>query len=126
MTSGTRLVRTVIRLGSARGMRWSDEELDAYAEVLREPARARASSACYRTFLRREMPEAMRRGDRSDELEVPTLLALGESSTLRRVFDPQPARNLRVEVIPGAGHFLPEEAPNEVLRLAEDWFGRDE
>ena len=38
-------VRTLIRKGSGRRKRWSDEELDVYANVLREPARARASSA---------------------------------------------------------------------------------
>ena len=51
MTRRPGLVRRIIRLGSGPDMRWSAEELDVYAEVLREPARARASSACYRTFL---------------------------------------------------------------------------
>jgi pimeloyl-ACP methyl ester carboxylesterase len=34
------------------------------------------------------------------------------------VLAPRPSRNLRVEQIAGAGHFLPEEAPEEVLELA--------
>jgi pimeloyl-ACP methyl ester carboxylesterase len=122
MTSGTRFVRTIIRLGSGPHARWSDDELDAYATVLCEPARARASSACYRTFLTRELPRVAARGDRSLELKVPALLALGGSSGLRRVLDPRPEHHLRVETIPGAGHFLPEEDPDEVLRLAESWF----
>jgi pimeloyl-ACP methyl ester carboxylesterase len=117
MTSGTRFVRTLIRAGSGPNARWRDEELDTYANVLREPARARASSACYRTFLTREAPASLRRGDRSRRLRVPTLLAMGESSPLRRVLDPESGPNLRVETIPGAGHFLPEEAPDQVLAL---------
>ena len=116
--TGGRLVRGVIRLGSARGANWSDRELNAYADVLREPARARASAACYRTFLTRELPASLRGGDRSAQLRVPTLLIMGAVSPLRRVVDPEPDENLRVERVPRAGHFLPEEAPDQVLELA--------
>jgi len=122
LTSGTQLVRTLIRAGSGPGASWTDNELDQYAEILREPARARASSACYRTFLTQELPATVRRGDRSRELHVPTLLAMGRASALYRVLRPRPGPNLRVETIPRAGHFLPEEAPEAVLRLLEDWF----
>jgi pimeloyl-ACP methyl ester carboxylesterase len=118
MTAGTGLVRTIIRAGSGPGARWSDEELDVYARVLRAPARARATSACYRTFLTRELPASVRRGDRSGDLHVPTLLLLGQASAMRRILDPRSAPNLRVETVPRAGHFLPEESPGEVLRRA--------
>jgi len=123
LTRGPWLVRTLIRLGSGPQARWTDHELDSYADVLRDRARARASSACYRTFLTRELPAIALHGDRSAELQVPTLLGLGERSAVRLLLDPQPARNLRIETIPAAGHFVPEEAPDEVLRLAENWLG---
>jgi pimeloyl-ACP methyl ester carboxylesterase len=45
---------------------------------------------------------------------------MGGSSALQRVLQPQPRANLRIEVIDGAGHFLPEEAPDEVLELATE------
>jgi pimeloyl-ACP methyl ester carboxylesterase len=109
------LVRSIIRLGSGPGMRWSPEELDAYADVLREPARARASSACYRTFLTREIG---RGGHRATQLTVPTLLLMGGASSLYRIMAPRPAPSMQVRVIPRAGHFLPEEAPDQVLALA--------
>ncbi|MGD9701112.1 MAG: hypothetical protein AB7Q42_22710 [Acidimicrobiia bacterium] len=53
MTTRGAFIRTVIRGGSTAGRR-SNEELNCYANVLRQPERARASSACYRTFLTRE------------------------------------------------------------------------
>lgn len=123
LTTGPRLVRAIIRTGSGPGKRWSEGELDRYAAVLAEPARARASSACYRTFLTRELPAVLARGDRSRELRVPTLLVMGSESPLHRVLTPQPSRSVTVEVIPRAGHFLPEEAPEEVCRLADGWLG---
>jgi pimeloyl-ACP methyl ester carboxylesterase len=118
MTSSNWFIRWVIRAGSGPAKRWSDDELDMYARVLRDPARARATTACYRTFLTRELPGILMAGRGAEDLEVPTLLLMGESSPLRRVLDPQPSRCLRVETIGGAGHFLPEEAPAEVLELA--------
>ena len=119
MTRSTRFVRTMIRTASGRRMKWSVDELDAYAEVLREPARAAASSACYRTFLTRELPASARGRYRPGDLKVPTLLLMGSASVLQRVIAPQPAPPaLDVEEIAGAGHFLAEEAPSQVLTRA--------
>jgi len=118
MTSGTGFVRRFICAGSGPAVRWSDEELDVYARVLRDPARAAASSACYRTFLARELPAGVMGGYGPEDLDVPTLLVMGEASPIRRVLDPRPSRNLRVERIRGAGHFLAEEAPEQVLAYA--------
>ena len=118
LTSSGRFVRALIRAASGPGMHWSDDELAVYADVLREPARARASCACYRTFLTHELPSVMAGGDRSGELRVPTMLVMGAASPLRRALAPRPGPSMHVETIPGAGHFLPEEAPDRVLELA--------
>ncbi|MEA2160406.1 MAG: hypothetical protein QOD66_2786 [Solirubrobacteraceae bacterium] len=117
MTSGTRFVRTLIRSGSGKSARWTDQELDAYANVLRDPARARATSACYRTFLIRELP-ADRRRQNPVSLGVPTRLVMGGSSVLGSLLAPHTVANLEVHKVEGAGHFLAEEAPEQVLDLA--------
>ncbi|MBV9716850.1 MAG: alpha/beta fold hydrolase [Solirubrobacterales bacterium] len=119
LTSGPAFVRAVIRAGSGPGMRWTEDELDAYAVPLREPARAAASSACYRTFLTRELPAVIAgRGPRPDQLRVPTLLLMGSHSPLQRALAPRAAPQLSVEQVAGAGHFIPEEAPGELLARA--------
>jgi pimeloyl-ACP methyl ester carboxylesterase len=117
LTRTSAFVKALIR-GGGPLRNWTDDELDAYAHVLRDRARARASSACYRTFLTRELPETFRRRRRPHDLQVPTLLVMGSRSLIRRVVDPEPSQKLRVERIAGAGHFLPEEAPSRVLDLA--------
>jgi pimeloyl-ACP methyl ester carboxylesterase len=119
MTSSRRFVRMIIRTGSGANMHWTEPELDAYAAVLRDPARARASSRCYRTFLTRELWPAARGRYRRQELEVPTLLLAGGASFLWRGFTRRPGGNLEIATIPGAGHFLPEEAPDAVFTHAD-------
>jgi pimeloyl-ACP methyl ester carboxylesterase len=112
MTSG-RLVPLVMRLGAGRGMRWSADEVRAFTEPLSEPARAAASVACYRTFLAREALPALRA---APGLDVPALVIMGGASMIGTITGES---GLRTETIPGAGHFLAEEAPDEVLALAE-------
>jgi pimeloyl-ACP methyl ester carboxylesterase len=118
MTSSPRPIRTLIRAGSGSGKRWSDEELDVYANVLRDPARASASSALYRTFLTRELPASARGRQNPVRLDVPTLLLMGGDSLLRALLAPMSVANLEVRELKGGGHFLPEEAPEKVLALA--------
>jgi pimeloyl-ACP methyl ester carboxylesterase len=119
------LVRTVIRLGSGPEMHWSEADLDWYASRLREPARARASSSYYRTFLTRELPAMLSRGDRSDELAIPALLLMGARSGIDRTLRPRSRGSLHVRRVPGVGHFLPEEAPHAVLAAALEWLGAE-
>ena len=104
-----RYVRGMLRNGRRDGRRWTREEEDAYLDVLREPAAAHASSKLYRDFLVRDLPESRafaRRG-----FAMPARLVIGSHEPFRAF-----AAGFRgeVDVIDGAGHFLPEEAPHAV------------
>jgi pimeloyl-ACP methyl ester carboxylesterase len=109
------LVRLLLRIGTGPDFAFSDEEIEAYVEPLREPARARASVACYRTLLLHELG---RTGRKPEQLAVPTTLIMGGAGMINRVARPDPTPSLRVETIERGGHFLAEEAPDEVLRIS--------
>jgi pimeloyl-ACP methyl ester carboxylesterase len=94
--------------GRADGRRWTDDELEAYLAPLRGPAVARASSRLYRAFLTRELPS--RAYDRR-RFVMPAKLLIGDHEPFRAF---TAGFRGEVDVIPGAGHFLPEEAPEAV------------
>jgi len=109
------LVPQLMRIGAGPDKQWTDEERRAFTEPFREPDRARATQAIYRTFLTKELPRQRRSPDRTDELEVPTTLLMGGAGMLDKIARPHSGRNLRVERIPRAGHFIAEEKPEAVL-----------
>ncbi|MEA2284579.1 MAG: hypothetical protein QOJ21_622 [Solirubrobacteraceae bacterium] len=113
-------VRALIRRGSHPSATWADDELHVYAERLRDPARARASSSLYRTFLLREARPLVAGRYAGLRLRVPVLMLTGDADP---VVGPGALRGLdahadraRTETIPRAGHFLAEEQPEAVLR----------
>ena len=122
--SSPKPVRAFIRGGTSnRRKLWTDAELDLYAESLREPARARASVALYRTFLLREVPKLARGTYTNAELRVPGLSIMGERSAVTRLIGaPEPGPMLTVELI-DAGHYVVDEAPAEVLALLRGFLG---
>jgi pimeloyl-ACP methyl ester carboxylesterase len=92
----------------------SDETIELFTGQLREPARARAGSALYRKFIQ---PEGLRtmRGEQP-EPTTPTRVLIGADDHVVKV-DFEGA----VE-IPGAGHFLVDDRPDEVARHALEFF----
>lgn len=118
---GPGFMMRLIRMWSPNGV-WSDEELNAFADPLRQRDRARASAQYYRTFQARELVPiaAGRYSDR--RLATPTVLMSGRDDgvvrpELLRGFEPH-ADDMRLELIPGVGHFVADEAPDLVVERA--------
>lgn len=114
-------VRLLIRAWSRRSV-WTDEELDVFASKLQEPARAAATVAWYRAFMLRELGPVMMGRHRDKRLRTRTLLLFGvDDGVLRpyqlRGYEPY-TDSMRVELIPGIGHFPAEEAPDVVIGRA--------
>jgi pimeloyl-ACP methyl ester carboxylesterase len=104
--------------GAVGGSRiWSAEERDAFVRVLREPARAEASSRLYRTFLLRELPALALGRYVSGRLTVPARLIVGRRDPVigEHILGgyERHADDMTVEMVDG-GHFLPEGHPELV------------
>jgi pimeloyl-ACP methyl ester carboxylesterase len=115
----TALIRTVLRRGAHPDFRWGEGAREVFADRFREPARARATSALYRTFLRRELRELARGQYDGRRLTVPTLFVTGSHDPVIRPETLESARahadQLSTAVLDGCGHFSPEEAPGALL-----------
>lgn len=121
----TGLIKLVLRRGACTPL--PDRVRDAYADRWREPARASATSALYRTFLLRELQPILAGRYRDRRLTVPTLLLFGSGdpviSAERLAGWEGQADDMRIDEIPGAGHFLPDEEPRVVAERALELFG---
>lgn len=117
------LAGQVVRSGSTRSV----SDVETYAEVMREPARARATVQLYRTFLLAESPQVMAGRYRDARLTVPTRLVNGAGDLVssRAMLDgwESHADDMTVEILDGVGHFVPEEAPEAVAQRAVELFG---
>jgi pimeloyl-ACP methyl ester carboxylesterase len=98
---------------TARAGAFSDEDLRAFAGVLAEPARARATVQLYRTFLVREMVRGAR-----GRLHVPARLVIGARDPVVRPSlvsgRERFADDLTIELVPDCGHWIPAERPDLV------------
>jgi pimeloyl-ACP methyl ester carboxylesterase len=114
-------VKGLIKAWSGQDV-WTEAELDVFANRLREPQRARASAQYYRTFLLRELLPTLAGRYRKLRLGTPTLLLFGADDGVVRPHHlrgyERHADDMRLELIPGIGHFTPEEAPDLVVDRA--------
>jgi pimeloyl-ACP methyl ester carboxylesterase len=110
VAASERFVRTVL---SARAGAFTEDDLRAFAGVVAQPARARASVQLYRTFLLREAVRGAR-----GRLRVPARLVVGARDPVVRpsllAGRERFADDLTIELVPGCGHWIPAERPDLV------------
>jgi pimeloyl-ACP methyl ester carboxylesterase len=109
--------RLILKHGRKVG-EFSDEELDTYDAVQREPDTAAATVRIYRDFLLHELRPFADGRFKHSRLTVPTLWLAGENDPLAGVYDQgyrEHADDMTLELLPEASHFLPEELPRPVL-----------
>lgn len=108
------LVRYLLRRAVADSAIWEEAELAAFVAPFADPARARAGQALHWQYVLRELPRLVRRRDPGWRLEVPTVLLFGAQDPTLSPAQLAGAEDLRVEVVAGAGHHLPDERPDLV------------
>ncbi|HLS49920.1 MAG TPA: alpha/beta hydrolase [Actinomycetaceae bacterium] len=115
------LVERVLRDGSAPGRTLDPVEVAAYREAIALPFAAHCTLEHLRWLVRSTPRVTGRRylADMAAPVRVPVLSVRGARDGYfpARAFDADAAHTataMRVHVIPDAGHFLPEEAPEEV------------
>ncbi len=105
---------------------WDAAALDAYVRhgigvsedgVFRLKCRPEVEAWCYELA---GMPEAFAS---LPSLQCPVLLVTGEHSEVRKLVALQAGRlpHARVEVLPGVGHFVPQEAPEALAEVLRAW-----
>jgi epoxide hydrolase 4 len=121
----------MLRIGGRDAAQLSDSERSIYHEAWARPGALRGGLNYYRAARMGEqvaaggVPEEYDAKIRSQQVEVPTLVIWGENDaallpSLTRGLSEWVPR-LRVELVPGAGHWVPYEAPDEVNRLIREF-----
>jgi pimeloyl-ACP methyl ester carboxylesterase len=117
--------RLLLRHGGSPHEVFSEDELRIFVGQFSEPERARASSLLYRSYLR-AFARAMRRPYTTERLATPTLLLFGTGDHfVTRTLIPgweAHADEMRVEIVPGCGHFIVDERPELVIERARSHF----
>ena len=96
------------------------DDMEVYAATLEQPSQLRATTLLYRQFLTRDLPGLLARRYAGQRLTVPVRFLIGDEDLVYNegVVDEPVAHadaDYRGEVVPGVGHFLPDEA-RDLLR----------
>jgi pimeloyl-ACP methyl ester carboxylesterase len=103
---------------------YTDQEIETYTSMLREPQAAEAAKRVYRHFLRYEAFEFVSGAFKEERLTVPTLWIVGAKDPVAGGNDDgyrDHADDMTLEEVPGAGHFLPEEVPDLIRERVLDF-----
>jgi pimeloyl-ACP methyl ester carboxylesterase len=117
----------LLRGAAGRGV-WQPGEVEEFVAASRQPGSARAGEALHWQFVLHDIPGIILRRSRSMRLAVPTvIMAGGEDWMLPPKILAGAGRHaddLQLRIVPGAGHFLPDERPAEVAEAARGLFRR--
>lgn len=118
------VIKALLRRGANGVM--SEAELEAFEAPYRRRESARATSKYYRSFQLHDLPLLMRGHWRAHRLTVPTLALFGTGDfavprSAIEGFEPY-ADDMRLELVPDAGHFVVDVAPEAVARHALEFF----
>jgi pimeloyl-ACP methyl ester carboxylesterase len=120
--------RYLMRKGVVDRTVWTPDATEEFVRSSREPARARAGEALHRAFALRDIARLLTGRYKKFRLTTPTVIMGGERDFMLPpgVLTPagRHADDLRVQVVPDAGHYLHEERPDLVARTAERLFSR--
>jgi pimeloyl-ACP methyl ester carboxylesterase len=118
LASRTRYIeRLVFRLAVANRAGFTTEDIRWFSDRFRDPVCARATTDTYRTFVLRELPAGAREPEtRRATVPIRALLGDRDFAIHRSMVSPETALadDYTLELVPGCGHFLPEEAPGVV------------
>lgn len=102
------------------------DDLESFVSQWAEPARARASVQVYRTFLTREFIPIARGAFDDRVLSQPILMLIGAGDPVITLENLEGAEanlpNLELRGLDDVGHFVPEEAPEEMLAAMHELF----
>ncbi len=112
-TVADRFVRRLLQVGRG-GNRLTDEEVEVYARGIP----AHVTVAMYRTYLTRELVPIVRGRYAREMLQVPTTVLVGEDDLITAGSRTGPVagqRDLKVEVLSGVAHWIPEQRPEAIV-----------
>ncbi|WP_210396650.1 alpha/beta fold hydrolase [Motiliproteus sediminis] len=116
-----------LRRWSAPGAEFSDAAIAEYLRCFSRPEAIHASCEDYRAAATIDLQHD--RADRSRQLDCPLLVLWGARGFVARSYDLLSVWRDYARHVEGyaldCGHFLPEEAPEAVIRALRDFFSRD-
>jgi pimeloyl-ACP methyl ester carboxylesterase len=120
-----KFVPKVLVGGSSVKEAWDDDSIAAFSDRFIAPDHARAAVQVYRVFNLKEAPQLAAGRYEGERLTVPTLLVFGEDDFVLRptmlAGYQHHADQMRVELVPGCGHFIADERPELVAERAREF-----
>jgi pimeloyl-ACP methyl ester carboxylesterase len=115
--------QVIYRLAVGDRSALSKEDVRWFSDRFRDPVCARATTDTYRTFVLHELPASAREPERRRAtVPIRALLGTRDFPIHPSMLSPETANadDYTLEMVPGRGHFLPDEAPGLVReRLLE-------